>query len=87
MRRAGDRAPAYRKMARAAYRTKPGEFEIRIGPDGRVHVLAPDERMLDLVAAVSPDSPVVRKRRKAKARAQSRTAEARRRAASRKARA
>ena len=56
-----------------AYRTKPGELEIRIGRNGRVCVLAADEAMMDVLDALDPDAPASRLRRKAKARAQSRT--------------
>ena len=56
-------------MKKQAYRTKPGELELRIGKDGRVYMLAADEALLDVLEAVMPDDPLVLKRRKAKTRA------------------
>ncbi|MGD0596795.1 MAG: hypothetical protein ABSA64_04640 [Sedimentisphaerales bacterium] len=39
------------------YKQKPGEFEIRILPDGRVLMPAPDEAMLDVSRALKqPDA-------------------------------
>ncbi|MBE0534832.1 MAG: hypothetical protein IH624_04120 [Phycisphaerae bacterium] len=39
-------------MSRKAYKRKTGEFEIRILPDGRVVMLAPDETLMDIARAV-----------------------------------
>jgi hypothetical protein len=35
------------------YKRKPGEFEIRILPDGRVLIPAPDETLLDVARALN----------------------------------
>ena len=35
------------------YKKKPGEFEIRILPDGRVLIPAPDETLLDAARAMN----------------------------------
>ena len=43
------------------YKQKPGEFEIRILPDGRVLVPAPDGALLELAGVLN--RPGVRKRR------------------------
>ncbi len=39
-------------MEKKVYKRKAGEFEIRILPDGRVVMLAPDEALMDVARAV-----------------------------------
>jgi len=55
-------------MKKKPHRTRPGEFELRIRPDGRLYVLAADEAIMDVIEAVDPRNPDVQKRRKAKRR-------------------
>jgi hypothetical protein len=61
--------PNGRKKSQSPYRRQPGEFEVRIRPDGRLAVYGPDETMLDAIEAVDPENPSVVLRRKVKAHA------------------
>ncbi len=40
------------------YKRRPGDAEIRILPDGRVVVVAPDEKMLELAKELVKQEPV-----------------------------
>ncbi len=51
---------------------KPGDFEVRIAPDGRVLIAAADDAMFDLAEAIDPDHPAIARRRKARARGNAR---------------
>ena len=62
-------------MSKKPHKRKPGDYEIRISPDGRVYLVAADEAMLDLAESLDPENPAVLKRRKAKASGQSRSRE------------
>jgi hypothetical protein len=53
-------------MSRKPYKRQPGESEIRILPDGRLVLVAPDEVLLDVGEAVMPDDPFMQARRKAR---------------------
>lgn len=54
-------------MSEERYETRPGDFELRILPDGRVCIVAADEEVFDLAEALAPDDPCILRRRKAKA--------------------
>ena len=43
-------------MKNSAYKRKPGDLEVRILNDGRVVMIAPDERLLEVAQAVDPDN-------------------------------
>ena len=51
-------------MSRKPHKRRPGESEIRILPDGRLVLVAPDEVLLDVGEAVMPDDPFMKARRK-----------------------
>ena len=54
-------------MKKKSYKSKPGDFEVRILPDGRIYMVAADEKMFDLAESIDPDNLALTKRRKAKA--------------------
>ena len=54
-------------MKKKSYKSKPGDFEVRILPDGRIYMVAADEKMFDLAEAIDPDNRALVKRRKVKA--------------------
>ena len=60
------------KTKKKPHKTKPGEFEVRIGPDGRVAALVADEALMDVLDKLNSDSPLAVQRRKAKTRGRSR---------------
>ena len=53
-------------MTKEPYKPRPGDRELRIGPDGRIYMVAPDDPLFDLAEALDPDHPALQKRRKAK---------------------
>ena len=53
-------------MNEPSHRRRPGESEIRILPDGRLVLVAPNETILDVAEAVTPDDPFMQARRKAR---------------------
>ena len=53
-------------MKKKPYKRKPGEFEMRILRDGRLVVVTPDDGIMDVVAAMDPDNPIVTQRREGK---------------------
>jgi len=59
-------------MRKKPYKRKPGDFEIRILPDGHVCIVAGDEKMFDLAEALDPKNPSLAERRRAKASGKSR---------------
>ncbi|HQN00945.1 MAG TPA: hypothetical protein PLL36_07720 [Candidatus Hydrogenedentes bacterium] len=42
-------------MKKMPYQRKPGDFEIRILPDGQVMLLAPDQKLLELAEVLDPE--------------------------------
>lgn len=54
-------------MKKKPYKSQPGDFEVRILPDGRVYMVAADEALFDVAEALDPKNPALLKRRKAKA--------------------
>jgi hypothetical protein len=43
-------------MRKKRYKRKCGDFEIRVLADGRVIILAPDERLLRVAGSLDPDN-------------------------------
>ena len=60
-------------MNKVPYRRKPGDFEIRIKPDGQVIMLAPDQALIELATMLDSSlmQPDLEKERKEDARNQS----------------
>ncbi len=42
-------------MKKEPYKRKPGEFEIRILSDGRVILIAPDEKIMEIAQIIDPN--------------------------------
>jgi hypothetical protein len=43
-------------MRKKRYKRKCGDFEVRVLADGRVVMLAPDERLLQVAGSLDPDN-------------------------------
>ncbi|MGD0077684.1 MAG: hypothetical protein ABSB91_03545 [Sedimentisphaerales bacterium] len=43
-------------MRKKRYKRKCGDFEVRVLADGRVIILAPDERLLQVAGSLDPDN-------------------------------
>ena len=61
-------------MKRKPHKTRPGEFELRIRPDGRICVLAADDALMEVVQSLDELDPGQTAQRKGRTRAQSRKA-------------
>lgn len=46
-------------MKKKPYKRKPGDFEIRILNNGKVLMIAPDERLVEIAQVVDPDNRAV----------------------------
>jgi hypothetical protein len=42
-------------MKKNPYKRKPGDFEIRVLPDGRVVMIAPDETLIEIAESLKDD--------------------------------
>jgi hypothetical protein len=54
-------------MSKKRYKRKCGDFEVRVLADGRVIMLAPDERLLQVAGTLDPDNkllPPVKEKKK-----------------------
>jgi hypothetical protein len=53
-------------MRKKRYKRKCGDFEVRVLADGRVIILAPDERLLQVAGSLDPDNELLPPRKERK---------------------